>query len=103
VIQQGDFGDKLYIIHSGEVEVLRETPGAAPARLATLRAGEYFGEMALLTDAPRQATVRSLTPLDVMVVGRTDFLALIQSFPQLQQVFEELARGRSAARVPEPS
>lgn len=103
VIQQGDFGDKLYIIHSGEVEVLRETPGAAPARLATLGAGEYFGEMALLTDAPRQATVRSLTPLDVMVVGRTDFLALIQSFPQLQQVFEELARGRSAARVPEPS
>jgi NADH dehydrogenase len=94
VVRQGDFGDKLYIVKAGEVEVLKSRDGAPDERVATLKAGDYFGEMALLSGAPRTATVRSLTPLDVMVVGREDFLALIGSFPELRSVFQELGRRR---------
>lgn len=94
VVRQGDLGDKLYIVKAGEVEVLKTREGGVEERVATLKAGEYFGEMALLTGAQRTATVRSLTPLDVMVVGREDFLALIASFPELKAIFEELGRRR---------
>lgn len=94
VVRQGDLGDKLYIVKSGEVEVLKSRDGGPDERVATLKAGDYFGEMALLTGAERTATVRSLTALDVMVVGREDFLALIGSFPELRSVFEELGRRR---------
>jgi NADH:quinone reductase (non-electrogenic) len=94
VVRQGDVGDKLYIIKKGEVEVLKARAGASDERVAVLKGGDSFGEMALLTGAPRTATVRSMTPLDVMVVGREDFLALIGSFPELRAIFEELGRKR---------
>jgi NADH dehydrogenase len=94
VVRQGDLGDKLYIVKSGEVEVLKSRADGTEERVATLNAGDSFGEMALLTGARRNATVKSLTPLDVMVVGRDDFLALISSFPELKAIFEELGRRR---------
>ena len=93
ILRQGEIGDKLYIIRTGEVEIFREPPGAA-GPIAVLQAGEYFGEMALLTGEPRQASVRSKTRVDVLVVGRGDFHSLIASFPELKRVFEQLAQGR---------
>jgi NADH dehydrogenase len=96
VVRQGDMGDKLYIIKSGQVEVVKESAASAgPARVAELGAGDYFGEMALLTNTPRMATVRCLTPVDVLVIGRGDFLTLIGTFPELRRVFEDLARRRA--------
>jgi NADH:quinone reductase (non-electrogenic) len=97
VVQQGDFGDKLYFIEAGEAEVVTEDPKSTPERLAILGPGAYFGEMALLTDAPRNATVRTLTAVDALVLGRGDFLALISSIPELRTVFDRLAgTGNSA-------
>jgi NADH dehydrogenase len=93
IVQQGDFGDKVYFIDAGRVEVMREEPGAAPARIAVLEPGMYFGETALLTDAPRNATVRTLTAVEATVVARSDFLALVSCFPELHKVFGGLARG----------
>jgi CRP-like cAMP-binding protein len=52
----------------------------------------YFGETALLTDAPRNATVRTLTAVEATVVARSDFLALVSCFPELHKVFGGLAR-----------
>jgi NADH dehydrogenase len=97
IVKQGDFGDKLYMIESGEVEVLKERPNMPPERLAVLAVGAYFGETALPTDAPRNATVRTLTPVDAIVLGRSDFLALISSFPELKKVFEGLLHARRPA------
>ena len=59
------------------------------------KAGAYFGETALLSDAPRNATVKALTSLDVLTIAREDFLTLVGSFPELRTVFERLARERA--------
>ncbi len=94
VVREGELGDKLYIIKTGDVEVVR-TGEQERVQVSRLGPGEYFGEMALLTNAPRNASVRCLTPVDVLVVGRGDFLALVGTFPELRRVFEDLARRRT--------
>ncbi len=96
VVRQGDVGDKLYVIQRGEAAVLKARAGQEPERVAVLKAGEYFGEMALLANEPRGASVRALTPLDVLTIARDDFLTLIDSFPELRRVFDDLVRTRSA-------
>ena len=95
VVCQGDVGDKLYVIQSGEAEVLKAVADGELTRVAVHKAGAYFGEMALFSDEPRNATVRALTSLDVLAVARKDFLTLVGSFPELRQVFESLVRERA--------
>jgi CRP-like cAMP-binding protein len=97
ILQQGDFGDKVYFIDAGQVEVLQEQPGEAPQRVAVLEPGAYFGETALLTDMPRNATVRTLTAVETTVIARGDFLALVSSFPELHKLFGGLARTANVA------
>jgi NADH dehydrogenase len=80
IIQQGEFGDRFYIIESGEVEVIRQSPGKPEEQLSLRSAGDSFGELALLQDVPRTATVRCLTPVNVMYFNRRDFLQLIGSY-----------------------
>ena len=94
LVRQGDFGDKLYVIRSGRVEVCRERPGQEPERLAVLEPGAYFGEAALLEESPRNSTVTALTAVDVLTIGRGDFQTLLVTFPALKTVFEDLARAR---------
>jgi CRP-like cAMP-binding protein len=69
VIRQGDNGDGFYIIESGSAEVLVEG-----FTVGVLEAGESFGERALLRDVPRTATVRSLSPMQLLMLSREDFL-----------------------------
>jgi cAMP-dependent protein kinase regulator len=69
VIRQGDSGDGFYIIESGSAEVLVEG-----FIVGVLEAGESFGERALLRDVPRTASVRSLTPMQLLMLSREDFL-----------------------------
>lgn len=78
VVQQGHVGTTFYIIQSGQAEALKETD-AGPQRLTLLGPGDYFGEIALLLDAPRSATVRALTPLEVRSLDREAFEALLSS------------------------
>jgi NADH dehydrogenase len=92
IIQQGEFGDCFYIIESGEVEVIRESTGKPEERLSIRSAGASFGELALLQDVPRTATVRCLTPVNVIYFNRRDFLQLIGSYHLLKtQINKELA------------
>lgn len=92
LFQQGDPGDALYIILSGQVEIVH-TRGGTSARLSTLQAGEYFGEMALLDDAPRSATARTLEDSVLLQVRKQDFLDLLREHPAL---FTDAARVLSA-------
>ncbi len=90
IFAEGDFGDRLYVVRKGEVEVLREG-----VRLAVLGAGDYFGEMALLASRPRNATVRAVKPTDVLAVAKGDFSKLLANFPELAAGLSDLATRRS--------
>lgn len=95
IFKQEDVGDLVYAIVKGEVEIVRESPGEPEARLATLGPGQWFVEMALLSRAPRSATVRSLTPLDMLTLDQEGFTALFTHIPALHQLFLDLIRERS--------
>jgi putative nucleotidyltransferase with HDIG domain len=92
LFQQGDAGDALYVILSGEIEIVQTLDGAS-IRLSTVHAGEYFGEMALLDDAPRSATARTLQDSVLLQVRKQDFLDLLRAHPVL---FTDAARVLSA-------
>ncbi len=78
VIRQGTKGDHFYIIRSGRCMVTRETPANAKnIDLADLSVGATFGEEALLSDEPRNATITMLTDGTLMQLGRDDFQSLL--------------------------
>jgi NADH dehydrogenase len=85
-----DLGDKVYFVAEGEAAVLRDG-----RQVALLRAGDVFGEQALLSDRPRSATVRARTPLDVVAVSRDAFHELLGRLPGLGAAMDGLTRERS--------
>jgi NADH dehydrogenase len=86
IVREGEVGQSLFIIKSGEVEVLK-TPesGGAPERVATLKAGEHFGEVAVFQGVRRTATVRALGRVELIHVMREAAVALSDSSPLLAQ------------------
>ncbi len=92
LFQQGEAGDALYVIVAGQVEIV-QTLDSAPVRLSTFHAGEYFGEMALLDDAPRSATARTIADCVLLQVRKQDFLDLLREHPA---IFSDAARVLSA-------
>jgi ATP-binding cassette, subfamily B, bacterial len=96
VIRQGELGDRLYLISRGQVEVL-VNDGGVERRLNTLKAGEYFGELALLSDAPRSATVRTMLPTQLYSLARPDFVALLEQEPDFWQGLSKVGAQRRAA------
>ena len=96
VFHQGDLGDRIYIIARGEAEVSREEGGREIA-LATLGAGEYFGEMALLHHTTRNATVRCVEPLDLLSIHKREFNVLAANLPTMRTDFEQVIKQRESA------
>jgi hypothetical protein len=78
VFKKGDSPDCAYFVVSGEAEVLREEGGREMV-LATLSPGEYFGEMALLSNEPRNATVRAKSSLVTEVIGKENFISMLRA------------------------
>jgi NADH:quinone reductase (non-electrogenic) len=99
IFRQGDLGDSVYVIEEGECEVLREQKGEQEL-LATLGPGEYFGEMALLSDRSRNATIRARIAMDMLIIPKADFNKLRQSLPAFGDVFTELATRRAVSGSP---
>jgi NADH dehydrogenase len=93
VFRQGDVGDRIYIILSGECEVVQERDGKEIV-CAQLKPGEYFGEMALLNQATRGATVRCTTPMDALSLPKREFGLLTKNLPELKQSFQMIADRR---------
>lgn len=89
VLEMGAPGDRLYLIARGRVQVVVTAPDGADHVLDTLGDGDYFGEMALLQDRPRTATIRTVTPSVFLTMGRDDFLKLVASTPGMIEVLEE--------------
>lgn len=85
VIVQGDPGNRFYIIVRGKVDVVAEQPDGTERRTAGLYDGDYFGEIALLKDVPRTASVWTRSPCIFLSLERADFLKLLERAPLLHQ------------------
>lgn len=82
IVREGESGDCLYVIQSGEVEVLRERDGAE-VQLAVLKESDFFGEGSLFDREKRSATVRALGEVRVLTVDKKTLLRRIQEDPTL--------------------
>jgi NADH dehydrogenase len=96
IFREGDRGDWLYVVIEGEVEVIRTVPGKGDVTLRTLGPGECFGEVALVSDRARTATVRSRSSVNLLAVDRDAFHALFTSLPPLRSFFERQIETRSS-------
>ena len=76
IIREGEQGDAFYIIRSGEVIVTARS-GTEEATVGKLGEGEFFGEIALVTDRPRIATVTSASETELLILGKSDFDAVV--------------------------
>lgn len=83
IVEEGETGNGLYIIISGNVEVLKGLDTDNPVVLGQRTAGEIFGEMALLGEWPRTATVRSIDQVECLGIDRWVFLTLLERQPQI--------------------
>jgi len=84
IFLEGDPGACAYFIHSGEVEIVREEHGQEKV-IAKLGKDKYFGEMALIKNAPRNATVRALVETRVAALGKKNFLTLLSVMPVIKE------------------
>lgn len=76
IFQEGDHAREFYVLLRGEVEVFKALKGGTEARLATLSAGHWFGEMSVLDVQPRSASVRAVSTCRLLVVTARDLDAL---------------------------
>ncbi|MFN7924685.1 MAG: ABC transporter transmembrane domain-containing protein [Bryobacteraceae bacterium] len=91
VFNEGDSGDKFYILARGTVEVLKASAGGAQRRVEVLQDGDVFGEQALLMNSPRSASVRCMAECTMLVLERDKFQALIEKVPELRWKLRESA------------
>jgi hypothetical protein len=94
IFRAGDHGLHVYVIKSGTVEVLAERPDGSQEVIRRLGSGDHFGEMALLQKAPRSATIRTVTPVEVFKMNPSNFMALYTSLPGLRDHFQKVMQSR---------
>jgi MFS family permease len=94
IVREGDAGDRFYIVAEGEIEVSQD--GRV---LSELGSGGYFGEIALLRDMPRTATVIARTPVVLYALDRDDFLAAVTGHPQSAEAAESVVASRLVGPV----
>ena len=92
LFHQGDEGDSAYIIVDGDADVLVDSP-TGPITVATVGKNDFVGEIAILCDVPRTATITAKTTLTTMRISKELFFQLVCQFPQMSiEIMRELAR-----------
>lgn len=84
IFHQGDPGDSLHVVHEGAVKIVLPSADGEEAIIATLRAGDFFGELSLLDGAPRSATAIALEPSVTFALPRDAFRELLDQDPNLR-------------------
>jgi CRP/FNR family cyclic AMP-dependent transcriptional regulator len=93
IVEEGAPGDYMYIICDGRVKVTKLSGDGREKILELLDGGDFFGEMSLLDDAPRSASVEALSDVRVLALARNDFLELLKKSSDLAfAVVQELTR-----------
>jgi glucose-6-phosphate 1-dehydrogenase len=90
IVRHGESQCDLYVVCRGELEAV----DAAGARIGVVKEGECFGEMALLLQQRRSATVRALSPCDLLVLDADDFQRIVHDFPEAAAELRRIATGR---------
>ncbi len=91
LFEQGDVGDTAYIIIAGEAEVLVNSP-TGQLSVAMLGKNDLVGEIAILIDVPRTATVRAASDLTTLAISKDQFFRMITEYPQMAiEIMRELA------------
>jgi voltage-gated potassium channel len=96
IIRKGEPGDAMYLIASGQVEVLLDAKNGSDPQRIKLSDGDFFGEMALLSHAPRTATVTALRTTELLVLEAQDFDRLLAANPKLSERLQQTAQTRTA-------
>ena len=94
IFLRGDPGDALFGVVSGRVRVSTQTANGREVILNVMKPGDVFGEIALLDGQPRTASATALSPTQLIIIQRADFIALLQRDPQLAIHLIELLCGR---------
>lgn len=82
LFQQGDMGDAAYIIVSGDADVVVNTP-SGELKVATVKKNDFVGEIAILCDVPRTATITATSEMTTLRITKDLFFRLISEFPQM--------------------
>jgi ABC-type bacteriocin/lantibiotic exporter with double-glycine peptidase domain/CRP-like cAMP-binding protein len=97
IVREGEPADAFYVLASGRARVVKQTEAGDEIALNSLRAGDSFGEMALLERGVRNATVRASSDVEVLRLDREAFDELLAQFPDLKKYFELQATQRRVA------
>ncbi|MBI4640436.1 MAG: cyclic nucleotide-binding domain-containing protein [Candidatus Tectomicrobia bacterium] len=86
VINQGDPGESMFIINDGEVKVVRKDHGGHEILLHTLKDGEFFGEISLLSGKPRIASVITIEESEILEISKQDLDDVVAKFPGVKKI-----------------
>jgi CRP-like cAMP-binding protein len=100
IFRQGERGKTFYVVVSGQVEITQESDSGRPKRIAVLSAGDAFGEIALLENVPRTASVRSVSQCTLLSLSRQNFAKLILPHVGVEKFTENLQKRAFLARIP---
>lgn len=90
IIREGEAGDEFYVIARGEVDVLRRGDGRADPKVAVIDKGDFFGEQALITEAPRNATCIAKSEVEVYALAKEDFRRAFETSPSFRQQLQSI-------------
>jgi small-conductance mechanosensitive channel/CRP-like cAMP-binding protein len=99
IVREGEPGDSFYLIERGTVAVTIGAGDGGTRMLTRMAAGDYFGEMSLLTGEPRSATVVAESDVAVLEVERADFESVLVANPALLEPISQIASRRQAAQL----
>lgn len=83
ILREGRVGASFFVLVCGSVEVVKGIDGSKPVVVATLGAGEFFGEIAPMKHMSRSASVRAIQETKCLVISRLDFESYIRRFPDI--------------------
>ena len=94
IIQEGTVGDTMYLVIKGEVSVIKDLGEINEIEIDRIKAGDYFGEMALFEDAVRSVSIRIEEPSSFMVLHKQEFKELVREYPQIALEICKVLSGR---------
>ncbi len=91
--KEGEVGDKAFVIVKGSADVFVRA-GNEEIKVATVTRNDFVGDMAILCDRPRSATVKAVCPCETLVIGKSQLMGLLKSFPDMGIAMMRVLAGR---------